>query len=303
PHGLADPARLRELDVDPVRALGTRGDVAKRVAVLVDEDRERRALLQLGAAGIAGRQRLLAVLDTELGELRQELERLREAPGLVHVHLERQVAGDAADGTDALDVEAVPAAELELEAAEAGERLLRAARHVVGVPEPDRPARRRAGAPQAEEPPDRLAEQLPLQVVESRVDRRARRELACGEPRHDLLERERIVPDRGRVLLDLGKRRSRGLAVPLDRRRLAEAGDARMAQLDDQRLRRVGRSAGDDERLRELELDDPGGDLHEGRGYTHLVVPAPVAQGIERAPPEREVAGSIPAGRTSSYGK
>src|SRR5581483_4588198 len=293
PHGLADPARLRELDVDPVRALGTRGDVAKRVAVLVDEDRERRALLQLGAAGIAGRQRLLAVLDTELGELRQELERLREAPGLVHVHLERQVAGDAADGTDALDVEAVPAAELELEAAEAGERLLRAARHVVGVPEPDRPARRRAGAPQAEEPPDRLAEQLPLQVVESRVDRRARRELACGEPRHDLLERERIVPDRGRVLLDLGKRRSR---------RLAEAGDTRMAQLDDQRLRRVGRSAGDDERLRELELDDPGGDLHEGRGYTHLVVPAPVAQGIERAPPEREVAGSIPAGRTS-YGK
>src|SRR5438477_6442563 len=29
----------------------------------------------------------------------------------------------------------------------------------------------------------------------------------------------------------------------------------------------------------------------------HWAVPAPVAQGIERAPPEREVAGSIPAGR------
>jgi hypothetical protein len=28
-----------------------------------------------------------------------------------------------------------------------------------------------------------------------------------------------------------------------------------------------------------------------------LRAPAPVAQGIERAPPEREVAGSIPAGR------
>src|SRR5947209_9884038 len=29
----------------------------------------------------------------------------------------------------------------------------------------------------------------------------------------------------------------------------------------------------------------------------HYAPPAPVAQGIERAPPEREVAGSIPAGR------
>ena len=49
PHRLADPARLRELDVDPVRALGARGDVGERVAVLVDVDRNRRALLQLRA--------------------------------------------------------------------------------------------------------------------------------------------------------------------------------------------------------------------------------------------------------------
>src|SRR6185295_2423970 len=32
-------------------------------------------------------------------------------------------------------------------------------------------------------------------------------------------------------------------------------------------------------------------------GSSTLTLPAPVAQGIERAPPEREVAGSIPAGR------
>ena len=48
-HRLADPARLRELDVDAVRALGARGDVGERVAVLVDVDRDRRALLQLAA--------------------------------------------------------------------------------------------------------------------------------------------------------------------------------------------------------------------------------------------------------------
>jgi predicted ABC-type sugar transport system permease subunit len=36
-------------------------------------------------------------------------------------------------------------------------------------------------------------------------------------------------------------------------------------------------------------------------GEATLALPAPVAQGIERAPPEREVAGSIPAGRTPSH--
>src|SRR6266498_2330617 len=35
---LADAAGLRELDVDPVRALRTRRDVGQRVAVLVDVD-------------------------------------------------------------------------------------------------------------------------------------------------------------------------------------------------------------------------------------------------------------------------
>ena len=46
-------------------------------------------------------------------------------------------------------------------------------------------------------------------------------------------------------------------------------------------------------------LTIPRVDLHGGRG-TLPVFPAPVAQGIERAPPEREVAGSNPPGRTGS---
>ena len=222
----------------------------------------RRALLQLRAARVAGGQRLLAVLDAELGELRQRLERLVEAPRLVHVDLQRQVARDAAHGAHALDVEPVAAAELELEAPEALERLLGAARHVVGIAEPDRPARRRAGAAQAEEPPDRLAEQLPLQVVERGVDGRAGRELAGGQPLHHLLERERVVAQQLRVLLDVRLRRPDGLAVVVERLRLAEAGDAGVPELDDEHVLAVARAAGDDERLRELERDDPRGDLH-----------------------------------------
>src|SRR3954454_18327492 len=68
-HGLADPARLRQLDVDAVRALGAEGDVGERVAVLVDVDRDRGALLQRDPGGIARRQRLLAVLDAERAQL------------------------------------------------------------------------------------------------------------------------------------------------------------------------------------------------------------------------------------------
>ena len=89
-----------------------RGDVGERVAVLVDVDRERRALLQLQAAFVAGRQRLLAVRDAELRQRRKRLERLIEAPRLVDVDLQRKVAGDCANRPDSLDVEPVAAAEL-----------------------------------------------------------------------------------------------------------------------------------------------------------------------------------------------
>ena len=66
-----------------------------------------------------------------------------------------------------------------------------------------------------------------------------------------------------------------------------------MPQLDLDDVVLVARLARDHERLGELQRRDPGGHLH--RGYTRR--PAPVAQGIERAPPERKVAGSIPARR------
>src|SRR2546430_6624258 len=67
-------------------------------------------------------------------------------------------ARDAAHRAHALDVEAVAAAELEFEAPKPVQCLLGAASHVVGIAEPDRPARRRAGATQPEQAPDRSEE-------------------------------------------------------------------------------------------------------------------------------------------------
>ena len=55
---------------------------------------------------------------------------------------------------------------------------------------------------------------------------------------------------------------SRRLAVPLDRRRLSEAGHALVRQGDVDDVREVGRLPRDDERLRELQTDDSGLDLH-----------------------------------------
>ncbi len=115
---LADPARLRELDVDPVRALGAGGDVGRACG----SPRRRRsgsasAAFSSAPPGSPGGQRLLAVLDAERLQLRQRLERLLERPVLVHVHLERDVR-HASHRTDALDVEPVAAAELELQALE-----------------------------------------------------------------------------------------------------------------------------------------------------------------------------------------
>ena len=185
-----------ELDVDPVRDLGTSGDVAQPVAVLVDVDRDRRALLERRAAFVAGGERLLAVGDTELRELRQRLERLVERPGLVDVDLERQ-PGDAADGADAVDVEPVTTAQLQLQALESRRRTLGAARHVVRIPEPDRPGGRRPGAGQPEQLPNREADELSLQIVESGVERRVGGVLPLREACLDLREREGIVAKEG----------------------------------------------------------------------------------------------------------
>ena len=220
----------------------------------------------------------------------------------------------SADGAHAVDVEAVAAAELQLQALEAPARvrLRRLRPHLVGRREPDRPRGRRPEPLEPEHPPDRLAEELAAEVVQRRVDRRPRGELVVGQALHHVVQGERVVAEVARDALDERERRLGRLVVALDRRRLAEPGDALVPDLDLDDLGGVLRPARDRERLGELEGDDPGGQLHARtslEGLTPqvsdtgpspaatLAFPAPVAQGIERAPPEREVAGSIPARR------
>ena len=220
------PPDFAELDVDPVRDLRASLDVGERVAVLVDVDRDRRARLQLAPAGVAGAQRLLAVLDADLGELRERVERLLERPPLVHVDHEREV-GDAADGADALDVEAVAAAELELEPAVRRARPSpRACAMSSGSPSQ---IVQEVGGPVLGSPRSRnvgIAQELSLEVVQRGVERRLRRLLAwsSGEALADVLERERVVADERAVIVDEAHGRLRRLVVALDRRRLAVPG-------------------------------------------------------------------------------
>ena len=94
------------------------------------------------------------------------------------------------------------------------------------------------------------------------IDRCSRRELADRQALHHLLERERIVSEQLRVLLDVPLRRLDRLAVVVERLRLAEARDAGLPQLDDEDVLGIAGAARDDERFRQLERDDPRGDLH-----------------------------------------
>ena len=94
---------------------------------------------------------------------------------------------------------------------------------LVGGPARRSPSSRQTGWPS----------ELALQVVERGVERRARRELARREPLDHLLERERVVAQELRVLLDVRQRGLGRLAVAVDRARLAEARDAGVPELDD----------------------------------------------------------------------
>ena len=228
------------------------------MTVLVDVDRDRRAPLQLRAARIAGGEGLLAVLEHR--QLRQVVEGFLQRPRLVHVALERQV-GDRANGTDAVDVEAVAAAELQLEALEAavGDPL-RAARHVVRVAEPNRPRRRRPGPTQSEQLVDGLSRELALEVVQRVIDGCAGCLLARRQTFRELVERERIVAQLDAPQPCEGARSRLGVA--LDRRRLAEARETLVLHFDLNDVGCVLRPARDGEGLREPNRRDTSREFH-----------------------------------------
>ena len=136
------PPDLASLTLIAVRALGAERDVGERVAVLVDVDRDRRAALQLGP--VRDRRPAAAARSTRAASAAGS----SSASSSVQYSLTSTWSGSVgrgADGADALEVEPVAAAELQLQPPEAALRgRLGPARHVVGVAEPDRPRGRRA---------------------------------------------------------------------------------------------------------------------------------------------------------------
>ena len=221
-------------------------------------------------------------------------------PVLVDVDLQRQV-GDGADRADPLDVEPVAPAELQLQPAEAR---VDAARR--GAPcrrgRRARPSTTSAGPPRCEpeQLPDRLADELPAEIVERRVERRPSPRGSPGSSarrRPDGLERERIVaeelrrPRRGTPRRPRRSRRSGAAAAPRrsPRRRRARARPRGRASSTVVSREIVNGSASWSVARRWVSFT-PG----------TLSPSAPVAQGIERAPPEREVVGSIPTRRIAA---
>src|SRR5262249_45934103 len=160
---------------------------------------------------------------------------------------------DPSHRADALEVEAVPRAELELKPPETAVRgrLLGSAGHVVGIAEADRPRRRWAFPAKPEQPVDRQAGEPALEGGQGRREGRAGGELLARQAVENVVERERIVAERAGGFLEICERRFRRLVVPLDRRGLPEAALAVVSQLDLDDLGLVLRLPRDDERLRE----------------------------------------------------
>jgi hypothetical protein len=207
--------------------------------------------------------------------LRQRVERLVERPPFVDVDLEGNVLRRLPDGAHPVDIETVAASELQLQALEppARVRLRRLRAHLVGRREPNRPGGRRPEALEPKHPPDRLAEKLPAEVVQRRVDRGPRGEFVVGQALHHVVQGERIVAELARDALHERERRLGRLVVPLDRRSLTEPGDVPVPDLDLDHVGRVLRPARDRERLGQLEGDDPGAELHT-RTFAQGTVPA-----------------------------
>ena len=227
PDRLPDSARLGELDVDAVRDPRAALHVREDVAVLVDVDRDRRALPQRAPALVACAA--AAARSTRRRARRaagSESTRLVERPRLVDVDLERE-RGDPADRAHALDVEAVSASELELQPPVARRRLLRPPRHVVRVAEPHRPRGRRAfprepeqamrGKCRAASPEGRGAPRRSPPSPPARPGRAARRAPISSSANGS-------SPTSSACSCDEPGRGLRGLLVALDRRGLAVPG-------------------------------------------------------------------------------
>ena len=296
-HGLADPARLRELDVDPVRALGA----ARRRRRACGSPRRRRSEPATGASAPARRGSPAGSGCSQYWRSicgRYSSASSSDQYSFTSTCSGRSVTPRTARTRSTSSPSRPPS--LSLSRRKRPSRAAFSARRAMSSGSPSQIVHDVGGpvAAQAEQPVHRQAEQLALEVVQRRVDRGARGELLARQPVEDLVERERIVAERVRVRLEVRERGLGRLVVAVDRRRLAEAARVAVPELDLDDLGLVLRLARDRERLGETQRRRRGRSASTRARLMRS--PAPVAQGIERAPPEREVVGSIPAGRIAS---
>ena len=149
PHGLADPAGLRELDVDAVGALGAERDVRERAAVLVDVDRGRRSGASArarrgrrpGAAARSTRARICGSSSSASSKLQYSLTSACSGSS-VAARTARTRARSSPSRPPSFSLS-------RLNPRRVGS--LGPSRHVVGIAEPHRPRGRRPLAPQPEQ--------------------------------------------------------------------------------------------------------------------------------------------------------
>ena len=270
------PPDFASLIVIPCATLGAD---AQRRRACGSPRRRRSATVSARAAPVPPRRRpewLFDVLDAELRQLGHCVQRLVERPPLVHVHLERQ-RRDRRERRARAPRRArrsPPSFSFRRR-----NRPSRAAARRAGPCRRDRRARSSttsAGPPrQAEQPPGRDAEQLPLQVVQRCIERRLRSLLAgdLAQPSTDVLEREWVVAQQRGVLADKCERGLRRFAVALDRRCLASSDPAIVGELDLDDVGNVLRLARDHERFGELQPDDVSAHIHAAN-VSRAAVPA-----------------------------
>src|SRR5579871_3795837 len=248
-----NPARFCQLDVDAVDASVQSRKIGRDERVFVDDDRNRNAFANRAQlVRPAGGNRLLAELDVVALEFAQNAYGRLRVPAFVGVDADRPGI-PRADGGNRLD----------LFGRRAGPEFYLKDRMVAGfgeleerrvrIGDADRQRRDRSSRRiEAEQRIERLAELLAHEIVQSEIEPGARG--GGNAVVQQRLETVRIVGGKrvGRKVIDDALDR---LTVALDRRRLADPFAVAVANRHDRRVRDAFLTAGDLERMAQLQLD------------------------------------------------
>ena len=269
----ANPAALDELHVDAVDAPEQRGQIVRVLRVFVGDERDGRALADPAELRRrTGGDGLLAELDLEPRELRQQLDGLFRRPAFVRVDADGPGV-DRADSFDRLDLGA--AAELHLDDGMRTD-LAHLRERLVERCDADRERRaRRARGIEAEQPPQRTVEVFADEVVQRDVEPAL---LRGRQPVEQPFERVRVVAEV--QCFEPGAHARDVLVVAFAGRTLAEPLQPVPAQPHDRGFRDGLRRAGDGERVLERKIERLDGELNR----RHAVRFSALAKASARAP-------------------